>query len=142
MVKNQNFIVNILLTAVSLFILISAMQIDLKGSHFISSPRILPLLLSLTMFILSIANLIVERNKSAKIILDNKWFFAGFIIITFVYVALLEYIHFYLLTFLYLVFSFLYFRAGTLVRNIAVAAIFVIASYMIFEKAFRVIFPA
>lgn len=142
MAKNQNLIVNILLTTISLFVFFSAMQIDLKGSHFISSPRILPVLLSLTMFILSIANLIVERNKSAQITLDNKWFFAGFIILTLVYVALMEYIDFHLLTFLYLVLSFLYFRAGTLLRNIVVAAIFVLASYLIFEKVFRIIFPA
>jgi len=131
-----------MLVVVSAFILYSAFQIELKGSAFISSPKILPVLLSATMLCLSLVNLYIERNKDVRITIDSMLFFFGFLVIVLLYVGLMKFINFHVLTFLYLFGSFLYFRAGSIFRCLLVAAIFSVSVYLIFEKAFRIIFPA
>lgn len=141
MARNQNLIVNLLLVVISAFILYSAFQIDLKGSAFISSPRVLPVLLSSVMLLLSLVNVFAEWNKGARIEIDNVLFFLGFLVLVILYVGLMRFINFHVLTFLFLFGSFLYFRTGSVVRNFLVAAMVTVSSYLIFEKVFRIIFP-
>lgn len=142
MVRSAQTYFYLILIIISGVFLFESLKIPVKD-EFISSPQFLPLLLSVSMLVLGVIILLreIRSNQEYKVLPDNMVHFFGFVILIFLYVFFMSILSFTITTFLFLIISFLFFKATNLWKGILIALGFVISIMLIFERVFHIIFP-
>lgn len=142
MIRSIQFYFYLLLVAISIILINQSMKIPVND-EFLSSPRILPLFLSIAMLILALVILFREiKNRQVYHVLpDNMVYFVGFILLIFIYVFMIPIIKFSFATFAFLLICFLFFKATNIWKGFFISVGFVLVIMIIFERVFHIIFP-
>ena len=142
LIRSTQFYFNLILVGISIILINQSLNIHVKD-EFLSSPKIFPLFLSITMLILALVILFKEiKSKEVYNILpENLLFFLGFIILTFLYIFFIPIIKFSFATVAFLFICFIFFKATNVWKSMVISVGFVIVIVIIFERVFNIIFP-
>ena len=134
---------NIVFLLVAMFFLTSSFFIDAGNSQALSSPKIVPILLSAVMVVCAVLSLFeaIKTRQVSKAI-ENVFQLRAltYVGVFFVYVGALFLLPFWLASATFLLFSFLYWKSLPLVKAILASAGVVAVSMTLFAKVFYIDF--
>ena len=134
---------NIVFLLVAMFFLTSSFFIDAGNSQALSSPKIVPILLSTVMLFCAVLSLLEAiKTRQASKVTENVFQMRvlAYVGVFFVYVGALFLLPFWLASVAFLLFSFLYWKSLPPVKSILASAGVVAVSMTLFAKVFYIDF--
>ena len=134
---------NIVFLLVAMFFLTSSFFIDAGNSQALSSPKIVPILLSTVMLFCAVLSLLEAiKTRQASKVTENVFQMRvlAYVGVYFVYVGALFLLPFWLASVAFLLFSFLYWKSLPPVKSILASAGVVAVSMTLFAKVFYIDF--
>ncbi|MFS0574084.1 tripartite tricarboxylate transporter TctB family protein [Sporosarcina sp. 179-K 3D1 HS] len=140
----QTNVFNLILFAFSILFLIGSWMIDVPESRNIalfSSPVVIPMFSSICMIILSLVILNKEHKQREQAEFGLMKPFVMFSAILLLFLLLMKIVHFYILSFAFLLTTFRLFRVGSWVKCIGISVGLIIALGLVFEMLFGILLP-
>ena len=134
---------NIVFLLVAMFFLTSSFFIDVGNSQALSSPKIVPILLSTVMVFCAVLSLLEAiKTRQASKVTENVFQMRvlAYVGVFFVYVGALFLLPFWLASVTFLLFSFLYWKSLPVVRAVVASVAVVAVSMTLFAKVFYIDF--
>jgi len=134
-----------IMVIISLIVMILSINIPKQNLFELADGSFFPTLISLIMLISGIVQLYesarekpVQERKEER---ESSFTVPVFIVIFFLYIILLNYFSFFILSFLFLVIIMFYLRGVSLLYNIFISIGTIVALYLIFTTVFGIVFP-
>jgi len=142
LIKSPAFYFYIGLITISVIFVTQALRIPVYD-EFLSSGRFLPLVLSFFMVLFSciLAYQQFQSSEGTTHKIEHRFHFFGFLSLVVAYVILIPVFPFSLVTFFFLLASFLSFRTLSFWKSILLAVILVVVIVFIFQTVFQIVFP-
>ena len=134
---------NIVFLLVAMFFLTSSFFIDAGNSQALSSPKIVPILLSTVMVFCAVLSLLEAiKTRQASKVTENVFQMRvlAYVGVFFVYVGALFLLPFWLASAAFLLFSFLYWKSLPVVKAVVASVAVVAVSITLFAKVFYIDF--